>query len=125
MRSARGKRMLIVADTTATAAPPCAVGMRALSSFGANVGFSRPQPLRVRLRVPEIVALAAQSNPRSYHGGQRIASVEGVARGRAARHRVIVTDHHLPGAELPRAAPIVNPTNPGCAFPSKSLRGSA
>src|SRR5256885_1479487 len=36
---------------------------------------------------------------------------------------VIVTDHHLPGPELPRAAAIVNPNQPGCAFSSKSLAG--
>src|SRR5690606_30947577 len=37
--------------------------------------------------------------------------------------RVIVTDHHLPGAELPEADAIVNPNAPGCAFPSKNLAG--
>jgi single-stranded-DNA-specific exonuclease len=36
---------------------------------------------------------------------------------------VLVTDHHLPGAELPRAAAIVNPNQPGCGFPSKNLPG--
>jgi single-stranded-DNA-specific exonuclease len=36
---------------------------------------------------------------------------------------VLITDHHLPGAELPRAAAIVNPNQPGCGFPSKSLAG--
>ena len=41
------------------------------------------------------------------------------ARGMA----VIVTDHHLAGAELPRSAALVNPNQPGDAFPSKSLAG--
>jgi single-stranded-DNA-specific exonuclease len=36
---------------------------------------------------------------------------------------VIVTDHHLPGAELPEADIIVNPNQPGCSFPSKALAG--
>jgi single-stranded-DNA-specific exonuclease len=36
---------------------------------------------------------------------------------------VLVTDHHLPGEELPRAEVIVNPNQRGCAFASKSLAG--
>src|SRR5690606_39013513 len=36
---------------------------------------------------------------------------------------VLVTDHHLPGDALPQAACIVNPNQPGCAFPSKSMAG--
>lgn len=36
---------------------------------------------------------------------------------------VLVTDHHLPGSELPQADVIVNPNQPGCTFPSKSLAG--
>ena len=36
--------------------------------------------------------------------------------------RVLVTDHHLPGDELPDAL-IVNPNQPGCGFPSKHLAG--
>jgi len=38
-----------------------------------------------------------------------IASVDGVAAARAAGVDVVVTDHHLPGAELPAAAAITNP----------------
>jgi single-stranded-DNA-specific exonuclease len=52
-----------------------------------------------------------------------ISSVDGVAAANAAGLPVLVTDHHLPGAELPAAAAIVNPNQPGCAFPSKSLAG--
>ena len=52
-----------------------------------------------------------------------IASVEGVARLRAAGVSVIVTDHHLAGAKLPDANAIVNPNQPGCGFPSKALAG--
>ncbi|MGL4807931.1 MAG: single-stranded-DNA-specific exonuclease RecJ, partial [Giesbergeria sp.] len=36
---------------------------------------------------------------------------------------VLVTDHHLPGAELPQADAIVNPNQPGCTFESKSIAG--
>src|SRR5690606_24621677 len=52
-----------------------------------------------------------------------ISSVEGVAAARAAGLRVVVTDHHLPGAQLPEANAIVNPSQPGCDFPSKAIAG--
>jgi single-stranded-DNA-specific exonuclease len=52
-----------------------------------------------------------------------VASVAGVAAARARGMRVIVTDHHLPGAQLPMADAIVNPNLDGDDFPSKSLAG--
>lgn len=38
---------------------------------------------------------------------------------------VIVTDHHQPLAELPSACAVVNPLQPGCQYPNKSLCGTA
>jgi single-stranded-DNA-specific exonuclease len=52
-----------------------------------------------------------------------ISSIEGVAAARAAGIKVLITDHHLPGEQLPAADAIVNPNQPGCAFPDKSLAG--
>src|SRR5216684_505482 len=122
---AAGKRMLIVADYDCDGATACAVGIRALSAFGANVGYLVPNRFEFGYGLtPEIVALAAQSKPDlliTVDNG--IASVEGVAAASRLGIEVIVTDHHLPGSELPRAAAIVNPNQAGCAFPSKSLAG--
>src|SRR5467141_3338333 len=122
---AAGKRMLIVADYDCDGATACAVGMRALSAFGANVGYLVPNRFEFGYGLtPEIVALAAQSKPElliTVDNG--IASVEGVEAAGRLGIEVIVTDHHLPGSELPRAAAIVNPNQAGCAFPSKALAG--
>jgi single-stranded-DNA-specific exonuclease len=52
-----------------------------------------------------------------------IASVEGVAAANALGLKVLVTDHHLPGTQLPDAAVIVNPNQPGCEFGSKAMAG--
>jgi single-stranded-DNA-specific exonuclease len=50
-----------------------------------------------------------------------ISAVEGVACARAAGVEVIVTDHHLVPEELPAGAVVVNPHQPGCAYPFKEL----
>jgi len=122
---AAGKRMTIVADYDCDGATACAVGVRALSAFGAKVGYLVPNRFEYGYGLtPEIVALAAQSKPDlliTVDNG--IASVEGVEAANRLGIDVLVTDHHLPGAELPRAAAIVNPNQPGCRFPSKSLAG--
>ncbi len=52
-----------------------------------------------------------------------IASVEGVAELKRRGIATLITDHHLPASELPDAAVIVNPNQPGCTFPSKALAG--
>ena len=120
-----GERMLIVADYDCDGATACAVGVRALSAFGAKVGYLVPNRFEHGYGLtPEIVAIAARSKPDlliTVDNG--IASVEGVDAARQAGIDVLITDHHLPGAQLPAAAVIVNPNQPGCAFPSKSLAG--
>jgi len=52
-----------------------------------------------------------------------ISSVAGVEEANRLGMQVLVTDHHLPGDFLPDAACIVNPSQPGCGFPSKNLAG--
>ena len=122
---AAGRRLLIVADYDCDGATACAVGVRALAAFGADVGYLVPNRFEHGYGLtPEIVALASQSKPDlivTVDNG--IASVDGVEAARAAGIEVLITDHHLPGAELPRAAAIVNPNQPGCGFPSKNLAG--
>ena len=106
---AAGKRLLIVADYDCDGATACALGVRALSAFGANVGYLVPNRFEYGYGLtPEIVALAARSKPDlliTVDNG--IASVDGVAAAAKLGIDVLVTDHHLPGAELPRAAAIV------------------
>jgi single-stranded-DNA-specific exonuclease len=120
-----GKRMLIVADYDADGATACAVGLRALRMFGAQVDYLVPDRFKLGYGLsPELVELAAHRKPDliiTVDNG--IASVEGVARARSLGIATLITDHHLPGPELPAAACIVNPNQPGCEFPSKALAG--
>ena len=120
-----GKRLLIIADYDADGATACAVGIRALRSFRANVDYMVPDRFKLGYGLsPELVDLAAERKPDlliTVDNG--IASVEGVARAKSLGIGTLITDHHLPGAELPQADCIVNPNQGGCAFPSKALAG--
>ncbi|HJV26372.1 MAG TPA: single-stranded-DNA-specific exonuclease RecJ [Aromatoleum sp.] len=120
-----GARMLIVADYDCDGATACAVGVRALRAFGADVGYLVPNRFEYGYGLtPAIVELAARMEPDvliTVDNG--IASVEGVAAARGYGMATVITDHHLPGDTLPDADVIVNPNQPGCDFPSKSLAG--
>jgi single-stranded-DNA-specific exonuclease len=128
---ASGKRILIIADYDADGATACAVGIRALRALsegsGASIGYLVPDRFKLGYGLtPELVDIAASRGPKpdlliTVDNG--IASVDGVARARALGIATLITDHHLPGAELPQADCIVNPNQPGCAFPSKALAG--
>jgi single-stranded-DNA-specific exonuclease len=121
-----GQRILIVADFDADGATSCALAVRALRSMGAHdVRYVVPNRFEYGYGLtPEIVAVAAQQRPDlliTVDNG--ISSVEGVRAAKALGMRVLITDHHLPGAELPAADAIVNPNQPGDDFPSKNLAG--
>ncbi|MGQ0653565.1 MAG: single-stranded-DNA-specific exonuclease RecJ [Betaproteobacteria bacterium] len=123
------KGILIIADYDADGATACAVGMRALRAMignsGARVDYLVPDRFKLGYGLsPELVELAAQMKPDllvTVDNG--LASVVGVARARALGIATLITDHHLPGAELPAAECIVNPNQRGCGFPSKALAG--
>ena len=120
------QRLCIVADYDCDGATACAVGIRGLRLLGAQHvsylvpdrvvdGYGLTPPIAERLTTQGADVLITVDNG--------IASVEGVARARELGLKVLVTDHHLPGSELPSADCIVNPNQPGCDFESKSIAG--
>lgn len=52
-----------------------------------------------------------------------IRSVKEVALARSLGMNVILSDHHLPGHEIPPANAVINPRQPGDAYPFKHLAG--
>jgi single-stranded-DNA-specific exonuclease len=123
---ASDQRLCIVADYDCDGATACAVAVRGLRLLGARhvdylvpdrvvdgYGLTPPIARRVKERGADLLITVDNG----------IASVEGVAQAKALGLAVLVTDHHLPGAELPQADAIVNPNQPGCTFPSKSIAG--
>ena len=120
------KRLLIIADYDADGATACAVGIRALREFGAVVDYIVPNRFEYGYGLtPEIVQLAARTKRPDIliTVDNGIAAVEGVAEANRLGMATLVTDHHLPGDELPQAACIVNPNQHGCGFSSKNLAG--
>lgn len=120
------QRILIVGDFDADGATASCVGVLGLQMLGAaQVDYLVPNRFDYGYGLsPEIVAVALERQPDlliTVDNG--ISSIDGVAAAQAAGLKVIVTDHHLPGAELPSADAIVNPNQPGCEFPSKALAG--
>ncbi|WP_350296016.1 single-stranded-DNA-specific exonuclease RecJ [Limnohabitans sp. Rim8] len=120
------QHLCIVADYDCDGATACAVAVRGLRLLGATqVSYIVPD------RVVDGYGLTAPISQRVHASGadvlitvdNGIASVEGVAMAQALGLKVVVTDHHLPGAELPSAEVIVNPNQPGCSFASKSMAG--
>lgn len=120
------QRLLVIGDFDADGATSCATALRMLRHLGAKkVGYLVPNRFKYGYGLtPAIVEVAAQRGADlliTVDNG--MTSVEGVAHAKRRGMRVLVTDHHLPGNELPRADAIVNPNAPEDGFPSKHLAG--
>jgi single-stranded-DNA-specific exonuclease len=120
------KKILIVGDFDADGATSCAVMLRALKACGLlDVDYLVPNRFDFGYGLsPQIVDVAVQSQPDiiiTVDNG--ISSVDGVRRANELGIQVVITDHHLAGDVLPEAAAIVNPNQPGCKFPEKTIAG--
>lgn len=120
------QKISIVADFDADGATSCAVAVKGLQLLGAGlVNFVVPNRFEYGYGLtPEIVALVKQQNPDvliTVDNG--ISSIDGVKVAKDLGIKVLITDHHLPGSELPAADAIVNPNLPDDKFPSGALAG--
>lgn len=122
----RKDKICIVADYDVDGATACAVGVRGLKMFGANVDYIVPNRFvhgygltpsvveeTIKKKNPDIIVTV--DNGISSFAGIEYAKKHGI--------KVLVTDHHLPGETIPDADCIVNPNQPGCEFKSKSICG--
>ncbi|MGR8933019.1 MAG: single-stranded-DNA-specific exonuclease RecJ [Gammaproteobacteria bacterium] len=120
------KKIVIVADYDADGATSCALAIKGLSLLGAREPvYIVPDRFRYGYGLtPEIVALATVEQPDmllTVDNG--ITSIDGVNAAKALGMTVLVTDHHLPGKELPAADAIVNPALHSSEFPGAALAG--
>jgi single-stranded-DNA-specific exonuclease len=99
---------------------------KGIEMAGGRTSFHVPHRLRDGYGMrSEVVEEAAAS------GVSLIVSVDtGIRANEVVRHAstlgidVIVTDHHLPEAELPPALAVLNPNRPDCSYPEKNLCGA-
>jgi len=120
----RGEKIAVYGDFDADGVTATAVLVETLSSLGACVEPYIPD------RVDEGYGLNLEALRKLYRRNVRLVvtvdcgvrSVREVEQTR--RHLdLIITDHHLPGDQLPPATAIIDPKQPGCPYPFKDLSG--
>lgn len=120
------QKIVIVGDFDADGATSTAVLLAGLKAFGfLNLQSLVPNRFAFGYGLsPQMAELAvAEGAELIITVDNGISAIEGVAVAKKAGVKVLVTDHHLAGSELPAADAIVNPNQPGCSFTSKALAG--
>jgi len=122
------QRVMVLGDFDADGATSTAVAMLGLSMLGVQSidfrvpsrfsdGYGLTPGIIYRLQeegdLPDLLVTVDNG----------ISAIEGVRAARELGIKVLVTDHHLAGEELPDADAIVNPNQPGCPFLSKNAAG--
>lgn len=117
--------ILVAGDYDCDGATGTAVAVRGLRMLGARrVGYAVPNRFVHGYGLTPALVDSLQPPPQlivTVDNG--VASVAGAARARELGMRVLVTDHHLPGEQLPACDAMVNPNVVGDRFPSKALAG--
>ena len=118
--------IMVIGDFDADGATSTALVMRCLREFGIdNVDYLVPNRFRFGYGLtPEIVRVAAERSPAlliTVDNG--VSSVAGGEEAHKLGMKVLITDHHLPGATLPDADANVNPNLADCEFASPNLAG--
>ncbi|HYO83075.1 MAG TPA: single-stranded-DNA-specific exonuclease RecJ [Bryobacteraceae bacterium] len=122
-----GERILLYGDYDVDGTTSVVILKTTLKLAGADVEHHVPDRLRDGYGMrPEVIEEAGR------RGVTLVVSVDtGIRASEVVRHAaetgidVIVTDHHLPEAELPPAAAVINPNRPDCTYPEKNLCGAA
>ncbi|HTS29756.1 MAG TPA: single-stranded-DNA-specific exonuclease RecJ [Bryobacteraceae bacterium] len=123
---ASGEKILIYGDYDVDGTSAVVILTKAIELGGGSAHFHVPHRLKDGYGMrPEVVETAAAE------GVSLIISVDTGIRASAVVERanelgidVIVTDHHLPEAELPPALAVLNPNRPDCPYPEKNLCGA-
>jgi single-stranded-DNA-specific exonuclease len=122
----KADRIVVVGDFDADGATSTALVLRCLREFGfTNLDYLVPNRFEFGYGLtPEIVRVAAESSPAlllTVDNG--VSSIDGVLEATKHGIDVLITDHHLPGMELPAATVQVNPNLKDSKFASPHLAG--
>src|SRR5579871_2814758 len=120
-----GEKILIYGDYDVDGTTSVVILTKAIEMAGGTASFFVPHRLRdgygMRTDVVEKAAAEGVKLIISVDTGIRAAEV--VRRANELAIDVIITDHHLPEAELPPALAVLNPNRPDCLYPEKNLCG--
>jgi single-stranded-DNA-specific exonuclease len=122
---ANQERIAIHGDYDVDGVTSTVILRRALELLGADVTHFIPERLR------DGYGLQPASLDRLHALGVRlvisvdcgIRGIEAAARARELGLDLIITDHHEPDTELPRAFAVINPKRHDCPYPDKNLAG--
>jgi single-stranded-DNA-specific exonuclease len=121
------EKVLIYGDYDVDGTTAVVLLTKAIELAGGAARYHIPHRLKEGYGMrPEVVEAAAEAGVHliiSVDTGIRAAEV--VRRANELAIDVIVTDHHLPEADLPPALAVINPNRPECAYPEKELCGAA
>jgi len=122
----RDQRIIVIGDFDADGATSTALVIRCLREFGiSDVEYVVPNRFEYGYGLsPEIVRVAAQRSPAlliTVDNG--VSSLDGVEEAHRLGIQVLITDHHLPGTELPQPDAMVNPNLHDNEFSSPHLAG--
>lgn len=124
--TASGEKILIYGDYDVDGTTSVVILKKAIELTGGTVSFHVPHRLKegygMRAEIVEAAAAEGVSLIISVDTGIR---AQEIVRGAAELGvDVIITDHHLPEAELPAAFAVLNPNRPDCSYPEKNLCGA-
>jgi single-stranded-DNA-specific exonuclease len=120
------EKILIYGDYDVDGTVSVVILKKAIEMAGGEASYHVPHRLRdgygMRADVIERAASMGVTLIVSVDTGIRASAVVASARERGID--VIITDHHLPDADLPPALAVLNPNRRDCAYPDKNLCGA-
>ena len=123
---ARREKILLYGDYDVDGTASVVIVKKAIELAGGQAGFFIPHRLKdgYGMRNDAIDQAASDGVGLIISLDTGIRAASAVARANELGIDVIVTDHHLPDAELPPACAVLNPKQPACQYPDKDLCGA-
>jgi single-stranded-DNA-specific exonuclease len=121
-----GEKILVFGDYDVDGTLAIVILVKAIEMAGGAAVPYVPHRLRegYGMRLDAVASAAAAGFKLIVSVDTGIRAAEAVRQARELGLDVIVTDHHLPGEELPPAVAVLNPNRPDCTYPNKNLCGA-
>ncbi len=123
---ARGEQVAIHGDFDVDGITSTVILRRTLELLGGKVVHFIPERVRdgYGLNLAAIERLHAEGARVIVSADCGIRAIDAARRARELGVDLIITDHHEPGDELPRALAVIDPKREDCSYPEKNLAGA-